>query len=228
MRRLLALVAPCFPRHGAFFCGLQLPPAAGGCATDSSPEESPENAIHRQLTVLLHKTSTTPLSIGPLRVWPVLPVGLILFVNFVGSKISSTENGVLWTRGNLTASGCMSPLWADHDATVCICPPLSFIYTPRAHAAARVNLHLIEICCLKSCGDKRRLSVSCADTQTRSGPVGPPCLATSKCKCPLSAGGYRACYLLQGIWLKCAPFHSLVFLFVLSLVIICKWEMLRW
>lgn len=47
-----------------------------------------------------------------------------------------------------------------------------------------------------------------AHLQTRSGPVWDPRVGTSKWKCPLSAGGHRASYLLPGIWLKCAPFHS--------------------
>lgn len=54
----------------------------------------------------------------------------------MGSRISSTEKGVLWIRGNLAAFGCISACCTATEKQAAVWPaeaPLGFIYTASAH-----------------------------------------------------------------------------------------------
>lgn len=138
----------------------------------------------------LHQAKCTSLFLRPLRV-SVSPVttassALIIFlVNFAGSRISSTEKGVLWTRGSLAAVGCISACCAPRkkQVSVSLCELLwGFIYTQPVHTPA--HLHVIQkVTQMKPCVLQEQLqplSFLCRRADTLR-PRGDPRAGTSKC-----------------------------------------------
>ncbi len=105
----------------------------------------------------------------------------LLLVNFLGSKISSTEKGVLWLSASLAASGCIS-VSRPIRALVAGCLPLLLwgLYTqPLRTPPQRLHIYITFKTLSKwsdaSCRINCSLYLSFAGAQTRSGPVGPPC-----------------------------------------------------
>lgn len=146
---------------------------------------------------------------------------MILLVNFVGSRMSSTEKGVLWLSGNLAASGCISALCGRIRTQVELSVPvlmralymgLQPLHTPLERMQIYISFKKKSYPneAMRPAGT---IAASVFPARTRRHAPAPwdPRVGTSKCKCPLSAGGggeHWAGYLLLGIWLKCAPFHS--------------------
>lgn len=132
-----------------------------------------------------------------------------LLVNFVGSKISSTEKEVLWLSGSLAASGCILDR-SGLSGCQCSCGPL-YRASAAAHAAgALAHLHFIHKVtqiarCVLPGGGGAGHCFQCAHLQTRSGPVWDPRVGTSKWKCPLSAGGALSQLFIAGHLVKMCP-----------------------
>lgn len=144
---------------------------------------------------------------------------MILLVNFVGSRMSSTEKGVLWLSGNLAASGCISALCGRIRTQVELSVPvlmralymgLQPLHTPLERMQIYISFKK-KVTQMKRCVLQEQLQPLCflrghADTLR---PRGTPVWALQNVNARSQLGGeHWAGYLLLGIWLKCAPFHS--------------------
>lgn len=139
---------------------------------------------------------------------------IFLLVNFVGSRISSTEKGVLLLRGNLAASGCISALTRPTETQVLsVLRSSEGFYRQPPHTPLErfANLHVIQkVTQMKRCASQEQSHFACflrrhADTLR---PRGTPACALQNVNARSQLGVTELGYLLLGIWLKCAPFHS--------------------
>lgn len=122
-------------------------------------------------------------------------VQIIVFVNFVGSRISSTEKGVLWLNGNLAASGCISAL-CGQIRTLSVSVLMRGLYIGLRSLHTPLERIQIYISLKKSYPNEAMrlagtIAASVFPARTRRHAPAPwdPRVGTSKCKCPLSAGG---------------------------------------
>lgn len=127
------------------------------------------------------------------------------------------EKEVLWLSGSLAASGCILDR-SGSSGCRCSCGPL-YRASAAAHAAgALAHLHVIhKVTQIARCvlprggwggGAGRPLFPMRALADTLRPRVRPPCGHFRMEMSALSWGGTELSYLLPGIWLKCAPFHS--------------------
>lgn len=137
-------------------------------------------------------------------------------MNLEGSKISSTEKGVLWISGNLVASGCISALCGPFRAQAVLSVPAllwaDYIYiyslsTRRAGAPA--NLHFIQnVTRSEAMRHAGTIAAPLFPAQTRFDPVGPPCGHLKVQISDLSWGAPKLLFIAGHLVKTCPPFIS--------------------
>lgn len=114
--------------------------------------------------------------------------------------MSSTEKAVLWFSANLAATGCMSAVCGPVRARVVSVPELHRgLYTHPERFQIYISFKKFS----------KRGDAYCGNNRGRHAPAPwDPRAGTSKCKCPLSAGGALRRLFIAGHLVKMCPLSS--------------------
>lgn len=168
---------------------------------------------------------------------------IIFLVNFLGSRMSSTEKAVLWISGNLAAPGCMSVcvcVWTGQDAGGGVSVPVlsGGLYTSHSLCTRRrgalndiyISFKTLPKRSHASCWNNWSLGVSCADTlRPRWTPVPPLQYANALLSAGVGLVGapsllFIAGHLVKMCLLSLPPCSSLCF----DLSVFANVQILRW